>query len=163
MSPRRSSPPSSSFGNPDIDCGPVKPTRDSLLTSIATEEEIENEIESQLTYPYAQRLGTTSAATDGTSLEINLSNYSHPQGFSSVHSQVSHVQFVLLLVSISSVTVAQTSSTNEYTSLLKKQGADWVPTHYSDKQLNEPGMVCVRFNNFWCIKSPMGKPTYWNG
>ena len=99
MSPRRSSPPSSSFGNPDIDCGPVKPTRDSLLTSIATEEEIENEIESQLTYPHAQRLGTTSAATDGTSLEINLSNYSHPQGFSSVHSQVSHVQFVLLHIS----------------------------------------------------------------
>jgi len=70
---------------------------------------------------------------------------------------------VLLLVSISSITVAQTTSTSEYTSLLKKKGSDWVPTNYSDKELNEPGMVCVRFNNYWCIKSPMGKPTYWNG
>jgi hypothetical protein len=70
---------------------------------------------------------------------------------------------VLLLVSISSITVAQTSSTSEYTSLLKNQDAVWVPINYSDKQLNEPGMVCIRFNNYWCIKSPMGQPTYWNG
>jgi len=50
MSPRRNSLPASSFGKLDIDFGAVKPTRDLLLTSITREEEIENEIESQLGY-----------------------------------------------------------------------------------------------------------------
>ena len=47
MSPRRNSPPGSWFRDPNIDFGAFKPTRDSLLTSITREEEIENEIESQ--------------------------------------------------------------------------------------------------------------------
>ena len=51
----------------------------------------------------------------------------------------------------------------DYTTLLVKEEGEWVAANYSEDELLKPGMVCVRFNNYWCIKSPTGKPTYWNG
>lgn len=68
-----------------------------------------------------------------------------------------------VLVTLSSAAIAQDTSSQGYVPLLKKQGNDWVPAAYTEDQLNQPGMLCVRFNNYWCIKSPKGKPTYWNG
>lgn len=58
--------------------------------------------------------------------------------------------------------VAQDSE-QPYTSLLKKAGTSWGVANYTEEELNQPGMLCIRFNNYWCIKSPKGKPRYWNG
>lgn len=81
----------------------------------------------------------------------------------SLKNTIWNIWSVVLIIFASNLVVAQTSVSSDYVPLLNKHQGEWVAANYSQQQLNQPGMVCVRFNNYWCIKSPMGKPTYWDG
>ncbi len=50
------------------------------------------------------------------------------------------------------------SDLNARDGLLKRQGTDWVPATFTQAELERSGMLCIRYNNFWCIKS-----AGWNG
>ena len=68
---------------------------------------------------------------------------------------------ITLLLSLTLCNLALAEVPDE--ALLKKSPSGWVAADYTAEELNQPGMLCIRFNNYWCIKSPIGKPTYWNG
>jgi len=42
--------------------------------------------------------------------------------------------------------------------LLVKRDEQWIPASYTDEELAQPGMLCIRHKNYWCIKS-----ADWNG
>ena len=73
--------------------------------------------------------------------------------------------FVIVL----SLVIAAVSG-ESYSQVLRKTGllirmrdGTYSQAAFSEQELNAPGMVCIRFNNYWCIKSPLGEETYWRG
>lgn len=56
------------------------------------------------------------------------------------------------------LSAAAESDTIEKRGLMIRHNGELVPARFTESDLNRPGMVCIRFNNYWCIKS-----VGWNG
>ena len=57
-----------------------------------------------------------------------------------------------VLVFLLNTLIVLPASAQEQDGLLVNVNGDWEPAAFSNEQLNKPGMLCIRYNNFWCVK-----------
>ncbi len=50
------------------------------------------------------------------------------------------------------------ASANEQDGLLIRVDGEWRPSNYTTTELKRSGMLCIRYNNYWCIKGSASNP-----
>lgn len=71
--------------------------------------------------------------------------------------RVSPSVLIRIVIVLSGILLVPTSGQAQEGLLVRVDG-QWEPAAYTTSQLNEPGMLCIRYNNYWCIKGSTSNP-----